>query len=120
VLSAQNSNARQNYLDRLTKWPGKGKAVEHAQQNVKMATVAGTAANSKISRLGSIIPSLFDDFAGKSAEFARKTLKFGRLGFAATARRRHMLDQRSRPLRTLASKGPFFDGQRFETQFWPL
>jgi hypothetical protein len=37
VLSAQNSNARQNYLDRLTKWPGKGKAVEHAQQNVKMA-----------------------------------------------------------------------------------
>src|SRR6478672_12890299 len=31
---------RQTYLDRLTKWPGKGKAVEHAHQNVKTAGAA--------------------------------------------------------------------------------
>ncbi|HJS60301.1 MAG TPA: hypothetical protein VJ800_00995, partial [Pseudolabrys sp.] len=34
-------NPRQTYFDRLTKWPGKGKAVEHAQQNVKTAMAAG-------------------------------------------------------------------------------
>jgi hypothetical protein len=36
VLSAQKLNPRQTYLDRFTKWPGKGKAVEHAQQNVNV------------------------------------------------------------------------------------
>src|ERR1044072_3006412 len=40
VPSNLKLNPRQTYLDRLTKWPGKGKAVEHAQQNVKTPGVA--------------------------------------------------------------------------------
>ncbi len=35
------SQPRQLYLDRPTKWPGNGKAVEHAQQNVNAGTGAG-------------------------------------------------------------------------------
>jgi hypothetical protein len=49
-------NPRQTYLDCLTKWPGKGKAVEHAQQNVKVAAAAGGMSGSA---LGTEIPSIF-------------------------------------------------------------
>src|SRR6185437_491103 len=35
------SQPRQLYLDRPTKWPGNGKAVEHAQQNVNAGSRAG-------------------------------------------------------------------------------
>src|SRR4029079_2033472 len=49
---------------------------------------------------------------------ARKARESGQLGFAAAMARRHM-DQRIPP-ELLASKGPFFDAQRFEARFWPL
>jgi hypothetical protein len=46
------------HLDRATKWPGKGKAVEHAQQNVN----AGIPGNSAVGRkLAPWIPSKYAD-----------------------------------------------------------
>ena len=46
-------NPRQTYFDRLTKWPGKGKAVEHAQQNVKNCSCSGARpTGSAIGRMG--------------------------------------------------------------------
>src|SRR4029079_6343378 len=44
-------NPRQTYLDRLTKWPGKSKAVEHAQQNVKTGCAPRSLAGSATGRL---------------------------------------------------------------------
>jgi hypothetical protein len=46
ALSAE-LNPRQLYLDGLTKWPAKGKAVEHAQQNVKAAVAPAVSGRAR-------------------------------------------------------------------------
>jgi hypothetical protein len=56
-------NPRQTYLDRLTKWPAKGKAVEHAQQNVKTAVTVARPTGSAIGRTGIWLPEFLTDLS---------------------------------------------------------
>ena len=85
--SSLKLNPRQIYLDRLTKWPGKGKAVEHAQQNVNVARLPRPA---KGRPTDTGIPPKLLGFSmclwgrhGKSAESLSP-------GFAESLRARHM------------------------------
>jgi hypothetical protein len=87
-------NPRQTYFDHLTKWPGKGKAVEHAQQNVKTAVAAGTARPARpLAEWVFNYRYTLGDFAGELATGVRKTLESGQLGFAGAIPGRHMDEQ---------------------------
>jgi hypothetical protein len=71
--------------------PGKGKAVEHAQQNVKTAIAAGTAGQARpLAEWVFNYRNILGDLASELTTAVRKTLESGQLGFAGAIPGRHM------------------------------
>src|SRR5450631_4029603 len=71
-----NPNPRQVYLDPSTKWPCKGKAVEHAQQKVKTAA----AIRAPSTRLLQVNRAANAAIARNGSPHAVKSLEIGRFG----------------------------------------
>ena len=83
-VSSLKPNPRQIYLDRLTKWPGKGKAVEHAQQNVNVAGPRSPLKSPvRPAGLGTQVPSNRASFAQILVPDAWKSPEFGQSGLCS-------------------------------------